>query len=166
MGMTKEQRRRKVFLVGQSIFPSDPGFVRDRSAISKIVAQNRHRFAEVLQGSNESSLVDTILTLFKQGIFESELKARSHFSELFKPPQERSLQHEMSEQEAIQSKTEAPRQLANNGPMLAPPEKQEPARGQSLPKDIVSEVLLKAEADVAHPKESAKLLQNRPSLSP
>lgn len=141
--MTKEQRRRKVFLLGRTVFVGDHSLVRDRSAVSKIVSQNRHKFTEVIQDSTESSVVDTILNFLRDAIFESELKAKLRFPELFQPSPERGLQHKISEQEAVQSETEALRLATNDRPVFVPAEEEEEALGQPLAEHMPGEGTLK-----------------------
>lgn len=52
-------------------------------------------------------VVDVIWSLLDSGVFESELKAKLAFPELYQPSPARNLQHDASEQEAARSEAEA-----------------------------------------------------------
>ena len=113
MPMSKAERKRKIFLEVRSLWGQESKQVRDRSQVSQFVTKHRSRLKDVIREANEASVTDTILNFIKDGILDSELKAKLAFPELFHPSPERSLQHEVLEQEATQSEADALRQAIN-----------------------------------------------------
>ena len=126
--MKKAERRRKVFLEVRSVWGEESGQVRDRSQVSQFVARHRSQLGEVIRDSNENSVIDTVFNFVKDGILDSELKAKLTFPELFHPSPERSLQHEVSEQEAVQSEADALRHAINEPYLLGPAEEEAKAQ--------------------------------------
>ena len=157
MLLTKGQRRRKVYVLGRSVFAGDLSSTRDRSAISKIVSQNRQHFAEAIQESNESSVLDILSNLLREGIFESELKAKLRFPGLFQPSPERSLQHEISEQAAEQSEHDALRVATYERHALIPVDDGELVSDSRFVGD---------DAAAGQSQQVTEPLHNRPSLFP
>ena len=86
--MTKAERRRKVFLEVRSVWGEESGQVRDRSQVSQFVARHKSRLEQVIRESNEASVIDTVFNFVREGILDSELRAKLTFPELFHPSPE------------------------------------------------------------------------------
>ena len=104
---SKPERRRRIFLAARTVFVGHEARVRDRAAIKAVISRHPAALKSLQQNFGEQIVVDVIWTLLDNGIFESELKAKLAFPELYQPSQVRNLQHHASEQEVARSEAEA-----------------------------------------------------------
>ena len=104
---SKPERRRRIFLAARTVFVGHEARVRDRAAIKAVISRHPAALKSLQQDFGEQTVVDIIWTLLDNGIFESELKAKLAFPELYQPSQARNLQHHASEQEVARSEAEA-----------------------------------------------------------
>ena len=137
MPFKKAERRRKIFLETRSVWGEEDSHVWDRPQVSRFVTRHRSRLAQAIRDSNESSVIDTILNFIREGVLDSEFKAKLTFPELFHPSPERSLQHEVSEQEAVQSEADALHKAVHGSQTVEPvqdkPESQLPQAQNGTP---------------------------------
>lgn len=104
---SKSERRRRIFLAARTKFVGSSARIRDRAAIKTVISKDPATFQSLKQSFGDIVVVDIIWSLLDSGIFESELKAKLAFPELYQPSPARNLQHDASEQEAAQSEAEA-----------------------------------------------------------
>ncbi len=107
LSSSKPERRRRIFLAARTVFVGDTARVRDRTTIKTVISRHPATFQSLKQSFGEDSVVDLILSFLEKGIFESELKAKLAFPQLYQPTPARNLQHDVSEQEAARSEAEA-----------------------------------------------------------
>ncbi|KAL8824418.1 MAG: hypothetical protein Q9191_005067 [Dirinaria sp. TL-2023a] len=105
--VSKAERRRSIFLTARRVFVGSSAQIRDRKAIAAVVAQHGAIFQKLNESFGKESVIGVLLSLLDNGIFDSELKAKLAFPELFQVSAVRSLQHDASEQHAAQSEAEA-----------------------------------------------------------
>lgn len=72
----------------------------------KTISQNERHFQEVIKSFSKPIVHDITLSLLTNQVFESELKAKLAFPELFSVSAVRGLQHDASEQDAARSEKE------------------------------------------------------------
>ena len=104
---TKAERRRSIFLTARRVFAGSSAQLRDRRAIAAIVGFHQDIFQDLNRTFGKESVIGVVISLLENGIFDSELKAKLAFPDLFQVSAVRSLQHDASEQHAAQSEAEA-----------------------------------------------------------
>ena len=104
---SKPERRRMVFLTARAVFFGDNAQIRDRSAVKTVLQRHTATFQQAIQDFGSNIVVDIIASLLENRIFESELKAKLAFPELYQVSAVRNLQHDASEQDAARSEAEA-----------------------------------------------------------
>ena len=105
--VSKAERRRSIFLTARTIFAGPTAQVRNRKAIAAVVTKHEAAFRTPSRQFGRDILIDVLSSLIENGIFESEIKAKLAFPELYQVSAARSLQHDASEQHAAQSEAEA-----------------------------------------------------------
>lgn len=102
----KAERRRSIFLTAREVFVGSSAQIRDRKAIAAVFAKHEPTFRDLRKRFGENTIIDITWSLLRDGVFESELKAKLNFPELFQVSAVRSLQRDVSEQHAAQSEAE------------------------------------------------------------
>ena len=110
----KAQRRRRVFLAARPVFVGNNAQIRDRKAVLTVIAEHEPAFTAILQELGKERVVSVIQTLLGDQVFESELKAKLAFPDLYQVSAVRGLQHATSEQEAARSEAEAFREVSGS----------------------------------------------------
>ena len=103
---SKAERRRRVFLAARGTFVGTNAHIRDRNMMVKVISQNEQPFLEVIQSFSKAVVYDITRSLLVKEVFESELKAKLQFPELYSVSAVRGLQHDVSEQDAARSEQE------------------------------------------------------------
>lgn len=104
--VSKAERRRSIFLTAREVFVGPSAQIRDRKAIAAVFAKHEATFRELKKTFGEHIIIDVTSSLLRDGVFESELKAKLNFPDLFQVSAVRSLQRDASEQHAAQSEAE------------------------------------------------------------
>ncbi|KAL8689884.1 MAG: hypothetical protein Q9218_004549, partial [Villophora microphyllina] len=109
MGSVKEQRIREMYSIMNPTVVGNRqnAQIRDRKAIAAVVARHGSTFQPLNKKFGYKVVIDVTLSLLENRIFESELKAKLAFPELYQVSAARSLQHDVSEQNAARSEVEA-----------------------------------------------------------
>ena len=105
--VSRAERRRRIFLTARAVFIGPSAQIRERKDIRPLSSRHPDTFRQLNSAFGENVVVDIICSLLENGIFESELKARLNFPELYQVSAVRSLQHDVSEQDAVNSEAEA-----------------------------------------------------------
>ena len=120
--VSKAERRRRIFLTARTIFTGPNSRIRDRKTISAVVAQHEDHFKQCNAAFAKNIVVDVINSLLEHGVFESELKAKLSFPELYQVSALRSLQHDASEKNAAKSEAEAIETLSQQDSDIGQPD--------------------------------------------
>jgi hypothetical protein len=99
--------KRRVFLASRSLFSGQNAHIRQARAIRKIVEKQSKPFVSLVKDFGFHQTTEIIKALLEEQIFESELKARKEFPELFQTSPARNVQHTESENDAARSEAEA-----------------------------------------------------------
>ena len=105
--VSKPERRRRIFLTARTIFVGAIAQIRDRKDIRPVIARHHETFQQLNSAFGKDVVVDVISSLLENSVFESELRAKLAFPELYQVSAVRSLQHDVSEQNAARSEAEA-----------------------------------------------------------
>ena len=103
----KVERRRQIFLIARAIFTGDKAQIRDKISVRSIVSEHDQTFSAVNQIFGRNIVIEVIFSLLNHQVFESELKAKEVFPELYQISAVRDLQHVVSENEAARSEAKA-----------------------------------------------------------
>lgn len=110
---SKAERRRRIFLAARTIFVGANAQIRDRKDVKAAIERHQETFGQI--NSKKDLNVDVIWNLSEKGVFGSELKAKLEFPELYQVSAVRSLQHDVSEQNAARSEAEAFENISHAG---------------------------------------------------
>ena len=112
--ISKSERRRRIFLAARETFNGPNGKIRDRNVMIRVISKNERPFRDAIQSFSRNIVYDVIHSLLTNQVFESELKAKLQFPELYSVSAVRGLQHDASEQEAARSEQVALEELAQS----------------------------------------------------
>ena len=105
--VSKPERRRRIFLTARTVFVGVNAGLRQRKDVARCIAGHEPTFQLLIRAFGRDIITDVITSLLENGIFESELKAKLAFPELYQVSNVRSIQHDVSEQDAARSEDEA-----------------------------------------------------------
>ena len=105
--VSKPERRRRIFLTARTVFAGVNAGLRQRKDVARCIAGHEQTFQLLIRAFGKDIITDVITSLLENGIFESELKAKLAFPELYQVSNVRSIQHDVSEQDAARSEDEA-----------------------------------------------------------
>ncbi|KAL6712890.1 hypothetical protein ACLMJK_009602 [Lecanora helva] len=112
--VSKAERRRKVFLAARDVFNGPNSQIRDRGMVIDVIMRNERPLREIIQSFSRLIVCDIIFYLLTKQVFESELKAKLAFPELYSVPSVRKLQRQASELEAARSEQEAQEEITQS----------------------------------------------------
>ncbi|KAH8587971.1 hypothetical protein B0O99DRAFT_731242 [Bisporella sp. PMI_857] len=104
--------RRRVFLAYRTVFTGPQAHIRRTKKVREVIEQHRSSFKSLIQDFGLNKVVDIVKALLDQCVFESELKAKVIFPELFHTSPTRDVQRNESENDAARSAAEALEELA------------------------------------------------------
>lgn len=151
------ENEKRVFLACRAVFDGGNAQIRKPKAILKVVSQHRPACQTLLNDLGEKQLIGTLKSLLERKIFNSELKAKLAFPDLFTTSVTRDLQHNNSEADAARSEAEALADIAhldgegddalNSSPALpnvelpssVPPPKNQPTSSTAIPVQLVTD---------------------------
>lgn len=97
------EARERVYLYSRAIFSGDNANIRSAKRIKELVDQNRQSLTNILTGLGVDQVHNTIQSLLDKRVFESELRAKLEFPELFRSSAARNAERQASEDEAAHS---------------------------------------------------------------
>jgi hypothetical protein len=102
---------RRVFLAYRTVFTGPHAHIRKSRKVREVIEQHRGSFQPLIKDFGFDKVADIVKTLLDQRVFESELKAKIAFPELFQSSPARDLQRNESENDAARSVAEALEEL-------------------------------------------------------
>lgn len=105
--MVSNTEKRRVYVLCRPIFSGKNALVRKRKKVKEMVNSSRTSLHPLLNELGEAKLVEALRSLLESRIFESELRARTEFPDLFRPSPSRHAQRQASEINAARSTAEA-----------------------------------------------------------
>ncbi len=99
--------RREVYLLCRPIFSGSNAQVRKLKKVKELVGNSKVALAPLLRDIGEAKLIEILRDLLESRTFESELRAKVEFPELFRPSPFRDAQRQASEMSAARSTAEA-----------------------------------------------------------
>ncbi|PQE27762.1 ubiquinol-cytochrome-c reductase cytochrome c1 protein [Rutstroemia sp. NJR-2017a BVV2] len=101
--------RRRVFLAYRTVFTGPQAHIRKSKKVREVIEHHRTSFQQLITDVGFDKVVDIVKVLLDQCIFESELKAKNAFPELFQTSPTRDVQRNESENNAARSEDKAAR---------------------------------------------------------
>ena len=98
--MESHTLKRRIYVLCRPIFSGRNAQVRKAKKIRELVETSQAALQPLLQDITICQLVDTLRSLLKKKIFQSELRAKIEFPDLFVPSPLRDTQREESEADA------------------------------------------------------------------
>ncbi|KAH9213623.1 hypothetical protein DL95DRAFT_447010 [Leptodontidium sp. 2 PMI_412] len=105
--------RRRVFLAYRTVFTGPHVHIRKSKKVREVIEQHQGSFQPLLRDFGFDKVVEIVKTLLDQRVFESELKAKIAFPELFQTSAARDVQRNESENDAARSVAEALEELTS-----------------------------------------------------
>lgn len=99
--------KRRVYLANRAIFTGEKAQLRQLKKVRKVIENNRAVLRPLTRDLGEEKVVEIARDLLERRIFESELRAKIEFPELFHSSPNQEIQREASEIDAARSVTEA-----------------------------------------------------------
>ncbi|KAL2801618.1 hypothetical protein BJX63DRAFT_416942 [Aspergillus granulosus] len=113
MASTLEQRYH-IYLACKAIFSAQNAAIRKRKIIQKRLEDHRSSLQSLIPNFDLNKVVTTCQALLEKQVFQSEIKAKLEFPELFIPMLDRDSQHLATEKEAARSEAEMIEEIAMN----------------------------------------------------
>lgn len=104
---------RRVFLAYRTVFTGPHAQIRKSRKVREVIEQHRGSFQSLISDFGFDKVADIVKTLLDQRIFESELRAKIAFPDLFQTSPARDVQRNESENDAAQSAAEALEELTS-----------------------------------------------------
>jgi hypothetical protein len=104
---------RRVFLAYRTVFTGPHAQIRKSKKVREVIEQHRGSFQPLVRDFGLDKVVDIVKALLDQRVFESELKAKIAFPELFQTSPARDVQRNESENDAARSAAEALEELTS-----------------------------------------------------
>jgi hypothetical protein len=104
---------RRVFLAYRTVFTGPHAHIRKSKKVREVIEQHGGSFQSLIKDFGFDKVVDIVKTLLDQRVFESELKAKIAFPELFQTSPARDVQRNESENDAARSVAEALEELTS-----------------------------------------------------
>lgn len=104
---------RRVFLAYRTVFTGPHAQIRKSKKVREVIEQHRGSFQTLIRDFGFDKVADIVKTLLDQRVFESELKAKIAFPELFQTSLARDVHRNESENDAARSAAEALEELTS-----------------------------------------------------
>ncbi|RYP34164.1 hypothetical protein DL767_004391 [Monosporascus sp. MG133] len=105
--------KRRVYLACRGVFTGDKAHIRQLKKVRKVVEQHKASLRSLIQDLGEEKTIEAVRDLLERRIFESELRAKIEFPELFHSSPNQEIQREASEIDAARSAAEAINEIAS-----------------------------------------------------
>ncbi|RDL40953.1 uncharacterized protein BP5553_00932 [Venustampulla echinocandica] len=107
--------KRRVFLAYRTVFIGPHAQIRKSKKVKEVIEQHKNSFKPLIKDFGFDHVAEIVKYLLDQRVFESELRAKIAFPELFQTSQARDIQRTASENDAARSVAEALEELASTG---------------------------------------------------
>jgi hypothetical protein len=104
---------RRVFLAYRTVFTGPHAQIRRSKKVREVIEQHGGSFQPLIKDFGFDKVADIVKALLDQRVFESELKAKIVFPELFQTSPARDVQRNESENDAVRSAAEALEELTS-----------------------------------------------------
>jgi hypothetical protein len=104
---------RRVFLAYRTVFTGPHAQIRKSKKVREVIEQHKGSFQPLIKDFGFDKVADIVKALLDQRVFESELKAKIAFPELFQTSPARDVQRNESENDAARSVAEALEELTS-----------------------------------------------------
>jgi hypothetical protein len=105
--------RRRVFLAYRTVFTGPQAQIRKSKKVREVLQQHKGSFKSLINDLGFEKVIDIVKALLDERVFESELKAKIAFPELFQSSAIRDVQRNASENDAARSAAEALEELVS-----------------------------------------------------
>jgi len=105
--------KRRVFLAYRTVFTGPSAHIRKSKKVREVIQQHKNSFQVLIKDVGFDNVLDILKTLLDQRVFESELKAKIVFPELFLSTPARDVQRNASENDAVRSVAEVLEELSS-----------------------------------------------------
>ncbi|RYO93700.1 hypothetical protein DL762_000905 [Monosporascus cannonballus] len=105
--------KRRVYLASRGVFTGDKAHIRKLKTVRKVVEQHKASLRTLIHDLGEEKTIEAVRDLLERRIFESELRAKTEFPELFHSSPSQEIQREASEIDAARSAAEAINEIAS-----------------------------------------------------
>lgn len=99
--------KRRVFLAYRTVFVGPHAQLRKPKKVREVIEARQSAFGPLINDFGLEKIIEIVKILLNGGIFQSELKAKIAFPELFRTTPSRDVQHAESENEVARSEAEA-----------------------------------------------------------
>ena len=99
--------KQRVCLAYRAIFAGKYAHIRKSKKVREVLQQHKEAFKPLIKDFGFDKVIDIVKVLLEDRIFESELKAKIAFPQLFQISQVRDVQHTASEIDIARSEAEA-----------------------------------------------------------
>ena len=99
--------KRRVFLAYRAIFAGNNAQLRRPKKVRELVHLHKSSFGSLLKDFGENKIIDILKGLLEGRIFESALRAKIEFPELYRSSPVREVQRTASENDAARSESQA-----------------------------------------------------------
>ena len=107
--------KRRVYLACRAIFTGNNAQLRRRKKIRELLEKRKCSLAPLIRDFGITKITEILRILLESQIFQSDLKAKVEFPELFHSSPDRDIQRAESEQNAARSVAEALEEIASVG---------------------------------------------------
>ena len=145
--MEQHATRRRVYVACRPIFSGHDSRVRRARKVKELVNNSKKSLEPLLRDFGEQTLINILRDLLEDRIFESELRAKVVFPELFRPSPLRDVQRQAVEVKAARSVAKALDEIATQDGQV-PGERD---AGGDRPKDGIGPEKLLVKNDRAEP---------------
>lgn len=105
--------KRRVYLACRAIFAGNNAQLRRPKKIRELVDAHESSLSPLIRDCGANKVLDILKSLLEQGIFQSQVKAKIEFPELFQSSPTRDVQRATSENDAARSEAAALEEIAS-----------------------------------------------------
>lgn len=99
--------KRRVYLAFRTVFTGPNAQLRKPKKVCEVIEVRKHVFRPLIKDFGLEKVIEIVIILLNSRIFESELKAKVTFPELFRTSPSHDIQRTESEKDAVRSEAEA-----------------------------------------------------------
>ncbi|RYP85783.1 hypothetical protein DL769_000891 [Monosporascus sp. CRB-8-3] len=105
--------KRRVYLACRGVFTGDKAHIRQLKKVRKVIEEHKTSLRTLIDDLGKDKTIETVRDLLERRIFESELRAKIEFPELFHSSPNQEIQREASENDAARTAAEAINEIAS-----------------------------------------------------
>jgi hypothetical protein len=99
--------KRRVYLAYRTVFAGPNAQLRKPKKVREVIEARQNAFSPLIKDFGLEKVIEIVIILLNGQVFQSELKAKIAFPELFRTTPSRDEQHAASENDAVRSEAEA-----------------------------------------------------------